>query len=194
MHFTFKLAAGLVAALSVAGCADSVRKQASYVAPMAGEFEEAGKFTGTFAFVADYDAGTFTGEIRDMEFTRPELATTRGVVPMSGTITETAPNEYAFQATGQGRLANGSRNYNLGIEMESSFIDEDRRRVTGWYFGGGEFNRGTTYVDWLTMRGQFEASLVCKTGLFNDTPCPMPPLSETAGLAPDINTVELPER
>lgn len=176
MPSTFRLAAALaLGAALVSSCQSTVLSQSSYFAATEGEFGETGNFAAEIAFVVDYAQGTFDGELRNLQVTRGGFDRPAGTVPFSGAISRDPEGQLVLKATGTGPLTQDGQDYALEIEFESFYVTEDRERITGGFWGGGEFSRDGEYVDWLALKGRFEADAYCKPSVFRSTPCPLPP-------------------
>lgn len=176
--------AALAAGVVLSGCeALGVSERVGYVAPIHGKFNETGEFAADLAFVADYGEETLTGVVRNFQFTRPGFDRPSGSIPIRGSVSRTPESEIRFQSKGQGSLTQGDQEYLFEIEVESYYIDERRRTITGGYWGGGEFYRRGEYVDWSPVSGEFRAKVLCRPNLLDSYPCPIPPPRPTAAAA-----------
>jgi hypothetical protein len=163
-----------VAVLALAGCgASGLPMQASYATQMKGKFNDTGEFAANLVFLANYADATFSGTLQNFQFSRRGFERPSGSIPISGTISRTPEGEPMFKGAGEGVLAQGNREYAIGVEMESSYVDPEAETVSAWYFGGGEFTEAGRYVDWPGIAGDFRAEAVCKQYLFS-APCVIP--------------------
>ena len=170
------LAAALTCAFVLTGCqALGVSQTSSYSAPLRGDFADMGEFVADFGLVLDYDAGTFAGEIRDFHFPVQGFHTPSGSVPVTGTLSRNAEGDLALKGKGEGKLTEGDLNYAVEMEVESYFISDDQKTITGGYWGGGDFTRGATYLVWPALKGKFRAEAVCQPDIFRSAPCTLPP-------------------
>lgn len=169
------LGAALAAMLFLFGCAALTGiQQSTYLAQLRGEFDGNGEFAAAFYVHVNPDGSTFVGELRDFQFTRAGFNRPSGRVAVQGTLTRAEDGELLLQGQGEGTLTQGNREYLLEFEMESSSIDENFDTISGWFFGGGDFNRGGEYVDWPKLRGEFQARRICAPNPFSQTTCGIP--------------------
>jgi hypothetical protein len=176
MPRTSRLAAAVAVSALLGGCSGIAGNQATaYLAPVQGTFAETGTFTAELAFVADYAEGTFAGELRDVRTSRPGLERPAGVVPFAGTLARNEEGEFEMAAEGAGTLSQEGQTFAVELEVESYYVEPDRGTITVGMFGGGELERGDSFVAWLPMAAEVRAEAVCRPGLFASGPCTLPP-------------------
>ena len=173
---------------ALAGCSGSdlgsnLPRQASYATQIDGQFDDTGAFSANLAIAANYADETFEGVLQNFQFSRRGFERPTGSIPVSGTIALTPSGEVQFKGSGEGLLTQGDREYLLGVEMESSYIDPEAETLLAWYFGGGEFTRAGNYEDWPGVSGDFRAEAACKRYL-SSKPCVIPSSESAAAAEP----------
>ncbi|WP_146202969.1 hypothetical protein [Silicimonas algicola] len=145
----------------------------AYEAPMEGKFDEVGSFAADFALLVNYQQSTFSGVMRNFQFSRSGFKRPDGDVRVTGVVTRGDDDQVLLRGAGQGILTQDDREYLVEVELESFYISEDRTSLSGWYAGGGNFNVSGQFSDWPGIKGRFEADIVCPTAV-NIGPCTLP--------------------
>jgi len=144
-------------AVALAGCDYGIPPEATYPGRIRGEFVGERVFTADYVLVSRFDLGTFVAELSNFRFERRGFDAPAGIITVTGMLASDESGTVTLEGTGEGLLRQNLFQYELSVEIGGEFIGDRAETLTAWFFGGGEFSRSGTYVDWPAIRGNFRA-------------------------------------
>ncbi|WP_413717411.1 hypothetical protein [Silicimonas sp. MF1-12-2] len=145
---------------SMAACGEY--EAATYQAKLAGEFGDNGEHTADFSFAVDRASESFTGVVYNFQTDRAGFDAPDGAIQVTGTSSLNEEGAILLVGDGEGVLSQGDLTYEVNIHLESGWVQEQLKTVSGWYSGGGGLLDDGNYQEWISYRGKFRVQAECR--------------------------------